>query len=386
MARLNMIKALKVLGIPTSLAPNAYRLIYTLQSPKSQCYSPHAAITIKSLLCEIMIHRGKMTKRRDYLTLLFLGQVEALLVSTSTQYNILMACEAFDSVVNNRSVVDLDLIKPMPKVNFQEAIDSLLYGKPCRSITPLEGYAPNVRLGSENAMLLTFASVMRYLESTTDIEKRQRKLQWLKDQACSQTTNNLSSNFNRYLCEMLAAYITVYINENATSGGEAFSKIFNKLAKEHDVTDDTIRRCIKARNMAVHEGVCRCPNSILSVFLMLLILSLQATESSDNDIEEAVNESMSKDRNQIKTVKIISVAASVAIISMLGYIISMFVVGSYIGDSEIRSVYWPSNSPQLNARINELIATKDTVRLLELQSDMRWIEDNINKSTQKDSR
>jgi|GEM_PF-5149958 len=382
MPRLNVLHALDALSLPESLHENVYRLLLTLENSESNHYNPYAADVIRRLL--INISDNGSLHERNYLTVSFMGQYESLLISLSGGINRNAALELFElaySSIIGGTTPDLSLFKKITKVDFEEKISSLLYGSSARDIYAIENHYPKISLSEEGAGIMISAAVKRYLNSTPEPERRANKLRYLNAKAADTRLNKQ----DRLLCDLLARELAQYGEESQSEGGDMFNRIFRESIKGLNVSEDLIKNCIKTRNKAVHEGKCRTSTTELAIMLLVLFCSRPAIKPTDeldsnqSRIEADIRTEVAKDLRAKRNSKIRTVIFSAVSISALLYAIAVFVTGLFVGESEIRKVTWDTHSTQFNARINEVIATKDTTQLLEIQRDQKWINENLYK-------
>lgn len=379
MKRLNVLRVLKKLKLPSGMAEPTRRLLLTLENPSSEYYNPHAAETIRNLLQQILTNG----KRRDYFLVLFLGQYESLLLNTRTDFDPHSMLNVAMGAATGNTSSTLPLLKPVSKVILQEKIDSLLYARPERIIYPLEGYNTNVRLGTENGQLMIYTSVMIYLNNTPDINYRQNKIDYLTRRANNPTTDK----FDAALCKRLADLLRVHLNDANTEGGDSFNRLLRKVFQGSDIPEEAIKKCIKARNAAVHEGKAKCSNSTFAILLYQLILSEVAMEKSDNSqVEQTVARELARDRFNMGVSRFFQMLIPTILACSFIYYIVSFAIGSYIGKTDMQRLSWPIHDSQFNARINELIATKDTAQLIEVRNDLKWIDENINNAPNTNKR
>lgn len=375
MPRINVYKALEFLGISVSLHKNAYRFLFTLESPSSNYYNPHAASIIRRLLA--LLGRGEMRRGNsrviERLIVLLMGQIEVLLVNTYGGQDNDSVLSMFDGFIFD----DLSAFSQISKANFQEKIDSLLYGRTGRTIYSIESYCPGVSFSDRSASLVVYTSVMRYLNNTPDIERRRGKLAFLNRLADDEGESRVTRRISR----MLSTYLRRHMDDVNTGGGDSFDRMFRRLVANYGFSSILVDKCIKARNKAVHEGVCRCGVEELALLFTVLFCSDAASRPlrgvTGSLVEQKAEAEVQRELRGRMFRKVVSVVVGVGVCSVFAYIIGMFVTGSYIGDSDIRRLRWDTSSSQFNARINELIATKDTSELLEVQRDLRWIDNAI---------
>lgn len=362
---------------------NAHRFLVTLECVSSKFYNPHAASIIRRLLQEVArVGGNRRAVQREHLIVLFMGQIETLLLSTCGGQDRDSILNMYEGFVFD----DMSAFRQISKVSFHEKIDSLLYGKPERTIYAIESYYPSVSFTDSSASLIVYSSVMRYLAGTPDMERRRRKLDFLE--RLSQDASQ--SDDTRRVCRSLAACMRSHLDEVNTGGGEAFDRMFRRLVANCGFDRTLVDRCIRARNKAVHEGRCQCGDDVLCLQFTMLFGS-QVGESSANEsarlqIEQKVETAVSGELVRVRTRKALSAAVIVAVVALFGYLVGMFVAGSYIGESDIERVRWNTESSQFNARMNELIATKDTSELLRVQHDLQWIDNYINQPAQNSTR
>lgn len=275
------------------------------------------------------------------------------------------------------------LITPVSKVAMQEKIDSLLFARPERIICPMEGYNTTVMLGSENGQLMIHTSVMIYLNNTPDINHRQNKIDYLTRRA----NNPATDKFDAALCKRLADMLRAHLNDSNTEGGDSFNRLLHEIFQRNGIPEEAINKCIKARNVAVHEGVAKCSNNTLAILLSQLILSKVAMEKSDNSqLEQTVARELARDRLNMRISRFFQMLVPTILACSFIYYIASFAVGSYMGETDAQRLRWPVHDSQLNARINELIATKDTAQLIEIRNDLKWIDENINNASNTSKR
>lgn len=361
------------------MAEPTRRLLLTLEKPSSEYYNPHAAQTIRNLLQQILTNG----KRRDYFLVLFLGQYETLLLHTRSDFDPqAMLAVAMSEITGNTSST-FSLVQPVSKVELQEKINSLLYARPERIIYPMEGYNTTVRLGSENGQLMIYTSVMIYLKNTQDINYRQNKIDYLTRRANNPSTDK----FDAALCKRLADLLREHLNDANTDGGDSFNRLLHKVFQGRNIPEEVIKKCIKARNVAVHEGKAKCSNNTFAVLLYPLILSKVAMEKSDDSqLEQAVSRELVKDRFNMGVSRFFQVLIPAILACSFIFYIASFAVASYMGETDMQRLRWSVYNSQFDARINELIATKDTAQLIEVRNDLKWIDENINNSSNTSKR
>lgn len=381
MSRLNIFESLKQLNLPLDLHANAYRLIATLESPMSYICNPLAASTLRELLKEVQFYHHGNHQRLEYLAVLFLGQIETLLMTCMG--GVLTDKVGFFNLMEG-IVLNLHDVAPITKADFQERIDSLLFGRPKRKIYPMESYNPKVSFVGSTAGMMVHSSVMGYLRATPDFEARQRKLDFLRRKVDDEQVDEQT----RYLCIMLSNALHQHLKDDDTSKEDSFAIIFRKLMESAGLKDESniINDCIKARNYAVHEGTYNIRKYGLRVlrFYLLLLFNSEVAISSENEIdsrsiEEYVRREVAKDIRNEKITKALGIAVNVAIVALLAWFAATFITSAYMKDTEIRQVRWTPTYSQLNARINEAIATKDTTQIIDIHDDLKWIDENILK-------
>lgn len=259
-------------------------------------------------------------------------------------------------------------------LTFQETVESLLYGREERDITPIED-ASVTFVSSQNYAIIIHTAITRYLNATPDMEQRIRKREYLS----KKSSDMKYPQQKRLISHALYEYLNITINDKSYDSGEQFAILFKNLTKIFEFDDKLIEQCLATRNAAVHDGKCKCSKQVLAIYLLLLFYSVPAKHDPESPLYSE------KDEKQIQTEvhkDVIKCRISLAIQSVIGgvvvcailYLASIVVVGSYVGSSDLERTLMPLNDSQFNARINELYAKKDTATILQVQKDIKWIE------------
>ena len=385
MSRLNMLKVIKALHFPEETHSSLYRLLFTLESPGSKYYNPHAAQILYSLFLELSRNGTNGSDERNRLYVLFLGVYESLMVSlcsfpsSESVYKVGMNEMArYLGFTDKGEISVITLVSPISKFDLGEKVAALLYARKEKRVTTIENYCPRVELGSLGAELMVNAMVKIYIASTPESEKREKKLIFLKKRVKDLTNDE----DERWICEMIVNGLENHSDLVNSGGGD----IFNRLLREaigNKNNESTIRKCVNARNKAVHEGNAEADNEVLGQLLYLLVktppaLSSEEVYSFENEqIDRKVTIEVSKDLRYRRVSRIIGKIMVGIIMCVIVWIGSIIVASIFAGKTDMDKLRWESVDQQLDVRINEAIATKDTAQLLKIQHDLKWIKENL---------
>lgn len=386
MSRLNMLKVVETFNYPKDFHSSLYRLLFTLESPESVYYSPHAAQILRAILLDISRNGYKRSDEMNRLYVLFLGTYESLMVTLRSH----MSSDSRDRFEENElwrylgfpedvKFSEKTMLKPITKYELGERAESLLYAREERKVIPIENYCPKFKLGSAGAKMLIDAIVKMYVASTTDEERRKNKLIFLKKRA----NDGTRGEDERLICEMLADSLENSSGSGKVRGGDLFNRLLREVSGNNPEHERIVGRIIKARNMAVHEGHAETDDVALANMISLLAVTVPAQRSDrearlDSEvIERKVADEVSKDLRSRKLSATFGKIFAGLVIAVAVWIGAIMIASVFAGKTDMEKLRWEPIEGQLDVRINEAIATKDTTQLLKIQRDLKWINDHL---------